>query len=164
MKVLQVVGFKNSGKTTLISRWIRLLKKQGMTVAVLKHHGHQSPLERPADHTDGVQYIDSGANVSLVAGAGNAQILLNEEPSFSQLIEYVKVSQPDVLLIEGFKNENERKVVLLRDQEDWNHLKGLRNIELVIPHDGTKGFQYLTEVEVDKWFIQWVEEPNHETV
>lgn len=164
MKVLQVVGFKNSGKTTLISRWIRLLKKQGMTVAVLKHHGHQSSLERPADHTDGVQYIDNGANASLVAGAGNAQILLNEEPSFSQLIEYVKISKPDVLLIEGFKNQNERKVVLLREQEDWNHLEGLRNIELVIPHDGTEGFQYLTEAEIDKWFLQWIEEHDHETV
>lgn len=164
MKVLQVVGFKNSGKTTLITRWIRLLKAQGMTVAVLKHHGHKSPLERPATHTDGVQYIDNGANVSLVAGAGNAQLLLNEEPNFTQLIEYVHISKPDVLLIEGFKNEHERKVVLLREQEDWNHLKQLSNIEVVIPHKGAEGFQYFTNAEVDKWFLQWVEEHDHETV
>ena len=164
MKILHVVGFKNSGKTTLISRWTRLLKAKGMTVAVLKHHGHQSPLERPADHTDGVQYIDSGAHTSIVAGAGSAQILLNEEPSFAQLIEYVSINKPDVVLIEGFKNENKRKVVLVREQEDWNHLRRLSNIELVIPHDGVEEFQYLTNEEVDKWFLQWVEEHGHETV
>ena len=30
MKTLHVVGFKNSGKTTLIARWVRLLKKEGL--------------------------------------------------------------------------------------------------------------------------------------
>ena len=28
MKTLHVVGYKNSGKTTLIARWVRLLKEQ----------------------------------------------------------------------------------------------------------------------------------------
>lgn len=116
MKTLQVVGFKNSGKTTLISRWIRLLKAQGKSVAVMKHHGHPSALERPAEHTDGVQYIENGAHLSIVAGGGSAQILLNEEPSFTELMDYVKMNEPDVLLIEGFKNENQPKIVLLREK------------------------------------------------
>lgn len=158
MKILQVVGFKNSGKTTLISRWIRLLKEQGKTIAVIKHHGHASPLERPAEHTDGVQYIDNGAQFSVVAGGGGAQLLLDEEPEFMQLMAYVKINEPDVLLIEGFKNEHQRKVVLLREKEDWDELQQLTNIEKVFPHREKEGFPYLTDEEIDKWFLQWVRE------
>ena len=33
---IHVVGFKNSGKTTLIARWIRLLKKQGFIGCCVK--------------------------------------------------------------------------------------------------------------------------------
>lgn len=57
MKILQVVGFKNSGKTTMISRWVRLLKENGLTVAVVKHHGHASSLALPDKETDGVQFL-----------------------------------------------------------------------------------------------------------
>ena len=38
--VFQIVGFKNSGKTTLIKNLIHLLTDQQIEVAVLKHHGH----------------------------------------------------------------------------------------------------------------------------
>lgn len=158
MKILQVVGFKNSGKTTLISRWVRLLKAQGKAVAVLKHHGHPAALEKPASHTDGVQYIESGADCSVVAGAGSAQILLNEEPNFTQLMDYMKIKAPDVLLIEGFKNEHEPKVVLLRERVDWDELQKLSKIEIVFPHREKEGFSYFTDEEKDKWFLQWVEE------
>lgn len=158
MKILQVVGFKNSGKTTLISRWIRLLKAQGKTVAVIKHHGHASSLERPASHTDGVQYIDNGAHLSLVAGGGSAQILLSEEPSLIQLMDYVKINMPDIVLIEGFKHEDQPKVVLVRKQADWHELQKLKNIKMIFPRREKEGFPYLTDEEKDKWFLQWVEE------
>lgn len=110
MKTLQVVGFKNSGKTTVISRWVRLLKERGLTVAVLKHHGHTSSLALPDEKTDGVQYFESGADLSLVAGAGTAQLLLNEEPNFTQLVKLATMNEPDVLLVEGFKNEGEKRL------------------------------------------------------
>lgn len=158
MKTLQVVGFKNSGKTTLITRWIRLLKEKRITVAVIKHHGHPSSLERPAAHTDGVQYIDNGANLSLVAGGGSAQILIKEEPDLKMLMDYVKINEPTVLLIEGFKNADQPKVVLLRESEDWERLKQLTNIEIVLPRERKEGFQYRSDEEVDQWFLQWVEE------
>ena len=74
MKTLHIVGFKNSGKTTLIARWVRLLKKEGFTVSVLKHHGHSRPLEMPDPETDSMQFFDSGADVSVVAGGGAVQL------------------------------------------------------------------------------------------
>ena len=66
MKTLQVVGFKNSGKTTLIARWIRLLKNKGLTVAVLKHHGHGGQPAMPNPSTDTMQFFDSGQTFRLL--------------------------------------------------------------------------------------------------
>lgn len=162
MKVLQVVGFKNSGKTTLISRWVRLLKEKGLTVAVVKHHGHASALALPSGQTDGVQFFESGADVSLVAGGGGAQLLLNEEPTFDGLVKLVTMNEPDILLIEGFKNEAEKKVVLLREEADWPPLKKLSHIQIVVGcaklKVETEGFDYLTREQVDQWFLQWIQE------
>lgn len=158
MKVLQVVGFKNSGKTTLISRWIGLVKSQGKKVVVIKHHGHPEPLERPAAYTDGVQYIDNGADGSIVAGGGGAQILLNNEPNLTQLMDYATINPPDILLIEGFKNAEHPKVVLLREEKDWDGLQKLRGIEKVFPRREKEGFPYLTDEEMDQWFLQWIGE------
>lgn len=168
MKILQVVGFKNSGKTTMISRWVRLLKENGLTVAVVKHHGHASSLALPDEETDGVQFFESGADVSLVSGAGTTQLLLNEEPNFAQLVKLATVTEPDVLLIEGFKQEQERKVVLLREEADWASLKQLSNIQLVVSCDklnlSIENVNHLFNHQVDEWFLQWIEEGTHETI
>ncbi len=168
MKVLQVVGFKNSGKTTLISRWVRLLKENGLTVAVVKHHGHASSLALPDEETDGVQFFESGADVSLVAGAGTAQLLLNEEPNFTQLVKLATINEPDILLIEGFKQEEEKKVVLLRDEADWKSLQQLTHIQLVVSCDklnlSIEKVNHLLDHQVDEWFLQWIQEGTHETI
>ena len=38
--ILQIVGMKNSGKTTLMNHAISFLKERGYSVATIKHHGH----------------------------------------------------------------------------------------------------------------------------
>ncbi len=62
MKILHVVGFKNSGKTTLVSRWVRLLKEQGCTVSVIKQHGHHGKhgkLKMPDATTDSMKFFST---------------------------------------------------------------------------------------------------------
>ncbi|QQK74745.1 molybdopterin-guanine dinucleotide biosynthesis protein MobB [Salicibibacter cibarius] len=39
-RVLQVVGYKNSGKTTLMEELVKAFSAREMHVAALKHHGH----------------------------------------------------------------------------------------------------------------------------
>ncbi len=38
--ILQIVGYKKSGKTTLMRHIVSFLKSHGYTVATIKHHGH----------------------------------------------------------------------------------------------------------------------------
>ncbi|KAA0955780.1 molybdopterin-guanine dinucleotide biosynthesis protein B [Sporosarcina sp. ANT_H38] len=170
LKTLHIVGFKNSGKTTLIARWVRLLKGKGYSIAVLKHHGHGGQPTMPNSTTDTMQFFDSGAAVSVVAGGGTVQLLLHDEPDFTGLKELAAIAKPDILFIEGYKKEQGKKVVLLRDTEDWGSLSDLEGIQLIIgcPEIATSVSHIESRVDVgqlDSWLFDWVEkEDGDETV
>ena len=38
--ILQIVGYQNSGKTTLVGKIVHVLTESEMKVATIKHHGH----------------------------------------------------------------------------------------------------------------------------
>ncbi|WP_269052822.1 molybdopterin-guanine dinucleotide biosynthesis protein B [Sporosarcina sp. G11-34] len=161
MKTLHVVGFKNSGKTTLIANWVRLLKERGLTVAVLKHHGHASPLELPNSDTDTMQFFESGADVSVVAGGGAVQFHMNEEPEFMRMTDIATLGKPDVLLIEGYKEEQGEKVLLLSHEEDWDELQDLQGVQLVVGNVA-EAVRYpkidsrSNVAELNQWFLNWI--------
>ncbi|WP_339252167.1 molybdopterin-guanine dinucleotide biosynthesis protein B [Sporosarcina sp. FSL W8-0480] len=163
MKTLHVVGFKNSGKTTLVSRWVRLLKEKGLKVAVLKHHGHGGKPEMPDAGTDTMKFLTDGADATLVAGGGAVQLIWNEEPDFETLKRMVSYRKPDVLLIEGYKSEFGDKVMLLRDRDDWDQLRNLQGKQLVIGcPDINIVWSHIHSREetelIDKWFLEWIGE------
>ncbi|MDY0409113.1 molybdopterin-guanine dinucleotide biosynthesis protein B [Virgibacillus soli] len=161
IKRLHIIGYKNSGKTTLVSRWIRLLKEQGLCVVGLKQHRHNGQLKMPDEQTDSMQFFLNGADSSIIAGGGTVQMMLHENPDFTRLIELAHQSKPDVILAEGFKEQQGDKVILLREEADWEQLQGLEDIQLVVGcsnltieynhiHDRTD------EKELDEWLLTWV--------
>ncbi|HEX5565060.1 MAG TPA: molybdopterin-guanine dinucleotide biosynthesis protein B [Sporosarcina sp.] len=161
VKTLHVVGYKNSGKTTLVARWVRLLKGKGLSVAVLKHHGHGGKPDMSNAATDTAQFLANGADSTLVAGGGSVQFIWNEEPEFARLKKLASMGNPDVLLIEGYKGETGDKVVLLRNLEDWHTLYQLEDKLLVIgcpeisvdsPHIHSRE----QAAQIDEWFVEWI--------
>lgn len=160
---LHIVGFKNSGKTTLMSRWIRLLKAKGYRVSALKQHAHQGKLKMPDEQADSMQFYLNGADASIVTGGGTLQMMLNETPHFQRLKDITcQLSFPDILLIEGFKTELGEKVVTLRNEEDWKSLKKLDDIQLVVgcpeleiemDHISSR----TNEKQLDEWLLNWFE-------
>lgn len=157
LKTLHVVGYKNSGKTTLIARWVRLLAKEGVRVAVLKHHGHHSPLDMPNEKTDAMQFYGSGAQTSVVAGGGAVQLYMNEEPGFNSMKAIATIANPDILLIEGYKEERGEKVVLLRDENDWEDLQHLQGIQLIVgPVDEATIPSRIAHEQLDRWLMSWL--------
>ncbi len=160
MKTLHIVGFKNSGKTTLITKWVHLLKQQGYKVAVLKHHGHPNALDFPDSETDTMQYFESGADVSVVAGGGAVQLHMNEEPDFIRMKEIAAINNPDILLIEGYKEEVGDKVVLVSNTEDWDELQKLKGIQLVVGFVNDKSSytqinSRSNDIQLNKWFLNY---------
>lgn len=133
--IFQIAGYQNSGKTTLAKKVIENLAGQKMTVVTIKHHGHGG---KPAvsEEKDSSQHITSGALASLVEGDG--RLLLQAEKPVWLLNEQIEIAtyfKPDVILIEGHKNEAFPKIVILRGMEDKVLLKRLKNIQAVFYWD-----------------------------
>jgi|GEM_PF-1017413 len=136
LKILQVVGYKNSGKTTLISRWTELLSKNNRNVAVIKHHGHGGTLEQPLSETDSMRYMQAGSASSIVFDDQLIQLHMKQQPpSLSTAIEMAKLAGPELILIEGVKAAQYQKIVLLRNIDDWQALKSLKHTLAVIVHE-----------------------------
>ncbi|WP_342536840.1 molybdopterin-guanine dinucleotide biosynthesis protein B [Sporosarcina sp. FSL K6-3508] len=154
VKTLHVVGYKNSGKTTLVSHWITVLQRLGMKVAILKHHGHGGAPELPPNHTDTVQFLKAGAISTVVAGGGMIQLIQQKEHLFQELKALAASAEPDVLLIEGYKKEAGDKVVLIRHEKDWAELKSLSGIIKVVNTEEI----FADKMALDNWLQEWVQE------
>lgn len=130
MEIIQIVGFKNSGKTTLASKMIAMLSESGYTVASLKHHGHGgAPIG--LENTDSAKHKQAGAVISGVEGEGILQ-LSAASWDVEQLIAIYQLMGVDVLVMEGFKKEPFPKVVLINREEDFSLLEQVKNIQAVI--------------------------------
>lgn len=165
IKILQVVGFKNSGKTTLLSRFVEIAVSAGKTVSAIKHHGHGGRLEMPAAETDSIRLFEKGAASSLAFGDGVVQLHLREKEDLKKFINFSRLAEPDVIFIEGFKRAGFPKIVLVRSSEDWQELKNLSNIELVIVHKGvalpdTKTLELGDQLKIDGFLKEWMEGEN----
>lgn len=170
IKVLQVVGFKNSGKTTLISRFIEMAVRSGKRISAIKHHGHGGRLEMPSAETDSTRFFEEGAASSLAFGDGVVQMHLQaEEEDLEKFVSFSRLANPDFIVIEGFKGADFPKVVIVRNAEDWKELKQLSNVRLVIVHKGVKLADAQT-VELDNqtaiadFFNEWMEGETDESL
>ncbi|TSI05196.1 molybdopterin-guanine dinucleotide biosynthesis protein B [Lysinibacillus sp. BW-2-10] len=135
LTILQVIGYKNSGKTTLISNWIKRLHAIGKQVSVIKHHGHENGLQLSNEDTDSMKFFQAGAATSIVAD--DDTILFHQQkksPQLEDLTRLVNVEETDLLLIEGFKKGPYPKIVLVKNEEDWETLQHVNEIVCVVSH------------------------------
>ncbi len=133
--ILQVVGFQNSGKTTLMEKLINRSVQEKLRVASIKHHGHGGVPVHESHAKDSVRHWEAGAVVASVEGDGVLQLLgrMNDW-SLPKIIKLYEFFSPDVIFVEGYKKEGYPKVVLVRDEEDLAMLDTLTNIACVISH------------------------------
>jgi molybdopterin-guanine dinucleotide biosynthesis protein MobB len=108
MKIIQVVGRSNSGKTTFITKLVPVLKKKGK-VAVIKHLGdHDFGLEEGKDTT---LFHEAGADATVGIDSNKSVIAIrnNELDPILRLLKYLGM---DYVVIEGFKQEPFQKIVI----------------------------------------------------
>jgi len=131
MRIIQIVGYKNSGKTTLARHLIETFATKGIRVASLKHHGHGGePSGIP--HTDSEQHRAAGAFISGVTGEHILQLSSQGHWELSQILPFYQHLGTEILVVEGFKNENYPKIVLLKNKNEQHLLKSLTNILAVM--------------------------------
>jgi len=113
--VIGLAGWSGSGKTSLLTALLPLLRARGLRVSTLKHAHHSFDVDRPGK--DSYRHREAGAEEVLVASA-NRWVLMHEhrgqpEPSSRDLI--AKMSPVDLIVIEGFKREAHKKIEIYRE-------------------------------------------------
>jgi molybdopterin-guanine dinucleotide biosynthesis adapter protein len=161
--IFQIVGYKNSGKTTITTELLKRLKADGLKVVSVKHHGHGGKPET-AKNNDSTKHLESGAIASIVEGDGS--LLLQSEKTMWKLEEKIKLAgffQPDVILIEGHKNEPYPKLLLIRSKGDLELLQ-LRNIQVIVVWEEAlkKSFKhfpcfYVNNPSAIDWTVDYLE-------
>ena len=114
MKVIGLAGWSGAGKTTLLARIIPHFLKEGLRVSVIKHAHHNFDVDVPGK--DSWVHRQAGATEVLVSSARRWALMheLREasEPRLPDLLR--KLSQVDLVVVEGFKSEPHRKIEVHR--------------------------------------------------
>ncbi|MDI3485454.1 MAG: molybdopterin synthase catalytic subunit [Methanolobus sp.] len=107
MKVICVAGYKNSGKTTLVTRLVEALCEQGKvaTVKQMLHHRFN-----PRD-TDTGKHFDAGAY--LVAAITDTELVtIKRDPTLEDALDSLADNGADFAIVEGAKNSDLPKIFL----------------------------------------------------
>lgn len=126
--ILQIVGYKKSGKTTLMRHIVSFLKTHGYTVATIKHHGHaKEDIQLQDSDVDHMKHFEAGADQSIVQGFQYQQTVTRvDNQNLTQIIEKSVTIDTNIVLVEGFKNADFEKVVVYRDEEELQVLHNCR--------------------------------------
>jgi molybdopterin-guanine dinucleotide biosynthesis protein MobB len=108
MKIIQVVGRSNSGKTTFICHLVPALKARGC-VAVIKHLAdHDFGLEAGRDTTC---FFDAGADISIGIDRQKA-VIATRNNDLDSILAHLAAENLDFVVIEGFKQRPFPKIVI----------------------------------------------------
>jgi len=108
MKIIQVAGRSNSGKTTFIRKLIPVLKKIG-PVGVIKHLGdHEYVLEEGKDTT---HFYDTGADMTTGIDAKKTVSVI-QGTDLDNILHFYAESGMKYCVIEGYKQRSYAKIVI----------------------------------------------------
>ena len=131
-KILQIVGYQNSGKTTLMEQLITQATTEGFRVGTIKHHGHGG-IPMIESSKDSIRHEKAGASVTAVEGEGTLRMSIHQSNwQLAEILAIYETFNMDIIFIEGYKNEDYPKVVLLRHAEDQSLLQKVTNIVCVL--------------------------------
>jgi molybdopterin-guanine dinucleotide biosynthesis protein B len=124
MNVIQIVGYKNSGKTTLISRLVRALTAKGFHVGTIKHDAHDFDIDYPGKDT--WQHREAGAETVAITSTKKTAMIEQRLIPPADLLK--RMEHVDLVLIEGFKSEPYPKIVIIKEEENTKLLEMSENV------------------------------------
>ena len=141
MKIVSIVGKKNTGKTSLTVKVIEELTRRGYNVASVKHSHHS--IEMDKENTDTWKHKQAGAN--LVVGVGLTTFFnARQEMDLNRILFLIKhFSEYDFVIIEGYKSYNYPKIITSPDVRDEYTIKEVDSF--TIDDDGVKELADLIE-------------------
>jgi molybdopterin-guanine dinucleotide biosynthesis adapter protein len=101
--LIGIAGWKNSGKTTLVTSLVALLTARGLAIATIKHAHHAFQIDDGT--TDSARHRRAGAGQVAVVSAERWAIVRElagaPEPTLAQVIAGLEPC--DLIIVEGYK-------------------------------------------------------------
>ena len=134
MKVFGIIGLKNSGKTYFVTKIISKLKSLNLKVASIKHAHHGFDIDQP--NTDSYMHRQAGSGQVIISSSKRwVKITELDNSGEKNLCELIKeLDRPDIVIIEGYKNESHMKIEIIKDTYDSDSylFKDMKNVIALI--------------------------------
>lgn len=154
--ILQVVGFKDVGKTTVMQYLVNYFKSRGYPVVTIKHHGHEGEeITLPPSHLDHMRHFEAGADQSIVQGHAYVETVqrVDEMPLQTLIDECVTIDE-SIILVEGYKQAHYDKIILYRNAEEYQQLHQLSNVKYALKRHATS----FDDEGLEAWLAEWIEQ------
>jgi molybdopterin-guanine dinucleotide biosynthesis protein B len=115
MKVYGVIGWKNSGKTSLMERLVSEITGRGFSVSTVKHVHHTVDLDQPGKDT--FRHRQAGAREVVLASADRFALMVEHrgpEPELPAIL--ARLAPVDLVLVEGYKRDAHPKLEVWRSE------------------------------------------------
>jgi molybdopterin-guanine dinucleotide biosynthesis protein B len=115
--LLGFCAYSGTGKTTLLTLLIPVLRSNGLKIGLVKHAHHLFDIDQPGK--DSYELRKAGACEIMVASAKRWALVHESperegDPSLKELLPHLSLSELDLVLVEGFKHEPLAKIELHR--------------------------------------------------
>jgi molybdopterin-guanine dinucleotide biosynthesis protein B len=114
--ILGFAAFSGTGKTTLLTQTIPVLKHHGVRIGLIKHSHHNFQIDQPGK--DSFRLRAAGASPVMLVSTHRRAIITEispeQEPRLDDQLKLLDQSELDLILVEGFKAEQFPKIELHR--------------------------------------------------
>lgn len=117
LPLIGLCAYSGTGKTTLLTRLIPILKQRNLRIGIVKHAHHNFDIDHPGK--DSYEFRQAGAEQVAVASHKRIAWIKehqenNKEPTLSDALSTLDINELDLVIAEGFKSENFAKIELHR--------------------------------------------------
>jgi len=135
MKVIGIIGWKNTGKTFLAQKIIKKLSAKGLSVSSIKRAHHDFDIDKP--DTDSYLHRKSGSKQVIISSAKRwakiTELDGEKEKKLSELLNELK--NPDIVIVEGFKQESHPKIEIINSSKSEHLFKQIKNVVAIIAEE-----------------------------
>lgn len=114
--ILGFAAYSGTGKTTLLTQMIPILKQRGLQIGVIKHSHHDFEIDYPGKDSHRLRL--AGASPVMIVSPYR-RVLITEFPQQREIdlqaqLTTFPTENLDLILVEGFRHENIAKIELHR--------------------------------------------------
>ena len=116
-KVISFIAKSGTGKTTLIVKVIQILSERGYRVSSVKHTDHD--FEADIQGKDSWRHKNAGAFSTMLISSGKMAFFSDIDSDF-EITDIIPkyFNGSDIVIVEGFKDINIKKIELLRKDKE----------------------------------------------